>query len=97
MKEGNVSWIIVAWTEDAEEYDGKPYAADLGNRPTTKQVKKAFSATWKRDGAPEDIAKALSFMKRDHPDTGRVYTYDKGEKDPLGRARKDILSGKKGE
>lgn len=87
--------IVVAWTEDTQEIapGQRPWRHDLGERPKLVQAKKAHAAMWRNRGGRADIDKAHAYSRKENPDTGKVYVYPVTEKDPLGRARRDILAG----
>lgn len=84
-------WIVLAWTVEEREWDGTPFARDLGASPCIRVVKKPRAAVWCRGGDAEvETAQAYLDSDSDMAD-GRVYTYPLTEKDPLGRARGDIM------
>lgn len=84
--------IVVAWTTQEQEFDGRPFARDLGALPGLREVTKPHACVWLNKGSDADIEKAQAFIASDAPDTGRVFVYPTNEKDPLGRARREILS-----
>ena len=87
--------IVVAWTEDTQELapDQKSWRHDLGERPKLVDVKKPYAAMWRNAGTEVDVGKAREYARKNNPVTGRVMVYPVTEKDPLGRARKDVLEG----
>ncbi len=87
--------IVVAWTEDTQEIapGQKTWRHDLGERPKFVDVKKAHAAMWLNEGTATDAAGARKYVKKDHPDSGRVFVYPTTEKDPLGWARREVLVG----
>lgn len=86
--------VVVAWMEDTQEIapGQKTWRHDLGERPKLIDVKKPHAAMWVNEGTPVDADKAYVYVKKEHPDSGRVLIYPMTEKDPLGRARRDVLS-----
>jgi hypothetical protein len=88
--------IVVAWTEDEQELapGQRSWRHDLGERPKLVDVKKPYAAMWRNRGTETDIAKAHEYSRKENPKTGRVMVYPTTEKDPLGRARKDVLAGR---
>ena len=87
--------IVVAWTEGTQELapGQKSWRHDLGERPKFVDVKKPHAAVWTNQGTAADVAKAHEYVRKTNPGTGRVMVYPTTEKDPLGRARKDVLEG----
>ncbi|MES2156074.1 MAG: hypothetical protein V4510_13150 [bacterium] len=85
--------VVAAWTEDVQEIapGQKPWRHDLGERPKLVDAKKPHAAMWVNQGTRADVAKALAFVRKDYPATGRVFVYPTTEGDPLGRARRDVL------
>jgi hypothetical protein len=88
--------IVVAWTEDMQDLapGQRSWRHDLGERAKLVVVKKPYAAMWRNAGTPEDVVKARAYAKKENPTTGRVMVYPTTEKDPLGRARKDVLAGR---
>ncbi len=86
--------IVVAWTTDAVEIDPKQKAwrHDLGARPKMSDVKEARAAIWLNKGTQADLVKATTWVTKGYPGSGRVFVYPTTEKDPLGRARKEIIA-----
>jgi hypothetical protein len=69
--------IVVAWF-DAEE-------RRVTGRPA------AHAAVWKRRGYAKDVERAEEYA-RTQTEGGRVIVYPREERDPLGRARREILA-----
>lgn len=84
----NTVQCVIAWTEETAEWDGEPYAVDLGERPGMRPVTKARAAMWLNEATPADVAKAQAYAAAEG---GRVYTFS-GERDPLGAARRAVLA-----
>lgn len=86
--------IVIAWTEDEQEIapGQKPWRHDLGERPKLVDVKKPRAVVWVNDGSDADAAKAREYVKKAHPGTGQVFLYPTTEKDPLGKARRDVVT-----
>lgn len=85
-----MAWIVIAWTEQEREWDGQPFAADLGERPGTVEIMQPYACVWTSNGGPEDEQRARDFCVTDRPD-GHVFTYPDSETDPIGRAKQDVL------
>lgn len=79
--------IVLAWLD--EEFvliqEGQP---DIGRPHKFKSVPRPLAAMWLNKGTEADVVKARKYAETD----GRAVFCYEGEKDPLGRARKDILS-----
>ena len=88
--------IVVAWLEEGQVFNGKPYAADLGARPGMRVQVQAKAAVWINDGSVEDLEKARAFVTKQEPKTGRVYVYDASIANPQKQAREDVLCGRAG-
>lgn len=83
--------IVLAWLDEdcVMVQEGQP---DIGRPHKFKEVPKPMAAMWLGTGTEADVVKAKAYSSKD----GRtVFTYH-GEKDPLVRARADILAGKVG-
>ena len=83
-----VQTIVTAWSEEREVYDGKPFAKDLGVAPKMRKIVVPHAAMWMNRGGPSDVEKAKKYAEKEGH---RVFLYPTSEKDPLGRARKDVL------
>ena len=79
--------IVLAWVDEdfvlVEE--GQP---DIGRPHKFRSVPKPLAAMWLNNGTPADIVKAQKYAETD----GRTVFVYEGEKDPLGRARREILA-----
>jgi hypothetical protein len=82
--------IVIAWTEDSAEWDGEPYAADLGERPTMRPVRLAKACMWLNRGTAADVEKARVYAA---PQGYSVLTFPASVRDPLGAARAAVLRG----
>jgi len=85
--------IVVAWLVDDVEVDVKATQLrrlDLGERPVLRQVKMAKAAMWRNKGDDADLKKAHEYAAGEGY---RVFVYPTTERDPLGRARRDIKEG----
>ncbi len=79
---------VIAWVDESVEWDGQPYAADLGERARMRPVTVARAAVWLTEATPADIEKARQYAAQTG---GKVFTFT-GEADPLGAARRAILA-----
>lgn len=80
--------IVLARTEVGFEVV-RPGAADLGIRPTLKEIAVPRACVWLNRGTAADLAKATAYA----PTEGyRVFTYPTSERDPLGRAMQDVMN-----
>jgi hypothetical protein len=84
--------IVLAWAEDTFVHDGMPYQADLGHAPRMVPCRKTSAAVWLNAGGAADLAKANAYAAADKDKQVYVYTFPCAEKDPLGRARKQVLA-----
>lgn len=82
--------IVIAWTEDSAEWDGEPFAADLGERPTMRPVRNAKACMWLNRGTDADVEKARAYAAKDGH---HVLTFPPSEHDPLGVAKASVLTG----
>lgn len=95
--------IVLAWTDHVQEVvrEGR---VDLGERHRFREVTVGKSAMWLNRGSAEDLAKACAYATKEQERVAResdsigtsrsvydVFVYPIGTKDPLGKARKDIL------
>lgn len=79
--------VVVAWTTDEVEV-AQQRRTDLGERPILRDVKVPHAVMWLRRGGPTDIEKAETYARQEGY---RVFTYPTSERDPLGRAKRDVL------
>lgn len=88
--------VVVAWTEDARVIapGQKAWRHDLGGLPKFVDVKEPRAAMWMNKGTRSDVEKAKAWVMKEHPTSGNAFAYPTSEKDPLGRARRDILSSR---
>lgn len=83
--------IVLAWLDEdcVMVQEGQ---SDIGRPHKFKTVPKAIAAMWLGTGNAADVVKAKKYAEQD----GRtVYCYG-NEKEPLIRARADVLAGKVG-
>lgn len=87
--------IVIAWPDVEHVHDGQPYAADLGTRPRMVAIPTGRAVMWLRRGTLRDVERAEEYaaeMRReDPPRLARVFVYETSERDPLGRARRDVV------
>jgi hypothetical protein len=95
--------VVLAWTrETAELVDPHLTRIDLGEWHKTRPVREGLAVMWARHGTEADVEKAKAHAAKeqsaaDHDPlyatgTGyRVFVYPLSEKDPLGRARREVL------
>lgn len=88
--------VVAAWTEDVREIAPGQRSWRLGERPRLVDAKKAHAVMWTNRGTRADAARARAYVQKEHPDAGRVFVYPATEEDPLGRARRDVLTGLSG-
>ena len=93
--------IVIAWLVEEVRFSGKPYAADLGERPKMETVRDARACMWLNAGTEVDVEKARKYAASDvsrsstDPDATRhVFVFQKTEKDPIGRAKREVLKAK---
>ncbi len=86
--------IVVAWTVEEHVYDGKPYAADMGQRPGMRVERQGRAAVWLRQGTKADVRKAKEYAAKESgaERTMHVFVYPTTEQEPLERARRDVLA-----
>ncbi len=82
--------IVVAWlVQDFEVVRHR--RADLGERPEMREVSRPAAAVWLLRGTQEDLEKAQKYTTSLDP-VATVYQYPTTERDPLGRAKRDVLN-----
>ena len=78
--------IVIAWTEETQVLV-KEGQVDLGRPHIFKTVQLPKACIWLNKGTDSDAAKAREYAAKE----GRtVFCYD-GERDPLMRAKQDVL------
>lgn len=98
--------VVVAWA-DTDAVIVKQGRVDIGERHTFKDVVIGKACIWKNVGEQSDVAKAFEYAAKENADEtyedGRyvtraetirrmyVFTYPTTEKDPLARARRDVV------
>lgn len=78
--------IVIAWTV-AEVEIVRARRIDLGEHPVTRAVQSPRAAMWLNAGTQDDLRKARDYATREGY---AVFTYV-GEREPLARARREIL------
>jgi hypothetical protein len=85
---GDECIAVVAWrTTEVEVVRAR--RTDLGERPITRAVEVGHAAVWLNRATPADVEKARVFAAQE--EGRRVFCYPTSERDPLGRARKEVL------
>ena len=85
--------IVVAWTVTEQRVvDPHLTRVDLGELHTFRDVQSPRACVWLLTGDESDRDRAQAFIDSDYPETGKVYTFPADEADPLGKARKQIVS-----
>jgi hypothetical protein len=84
--------IVLAWTEVGAEVV-RQRRVDLGESPIMREVIIPHAAVWLNKGTLLDVAKAQAYAARETDKAIRVLTYPTTERDPLGRAKADVLKG----
>ncbi len=89
---------MVAWVVKEPVYTGIPYARDLGHRPQMRIERVAVACMWLNVGTEKDVEKARAYcasassrVTTDPDATRHAFVYPTTEKDPLGRAKRDVL------
>jgi hypothetical protein len=87
--------IVIAWKTDDFEVVGTA-RVDLGERHKTRPIVVAKAVMWSRKDSDKDLASAEAYAKNPPPTTYptydyRVFVYPATERDPLERARRDVL------
>lgn len=88
--------IVVAWVVEGLVSSGRPYAADLGARAPMQHVLEPKACVWLVHGNEADVERARAYITQEEPETGKVFVYEASERDPLGRARVDVLAERVG-
>lgn len=84
--------IVTAWVVAEQQFDGRPFASDLGSKPGMRTVRTGRAAVWLNRGSAEDIDKARAYAARASDEYQiHVFVYPVDELDPLGRARREVL------
>lgn len=80
--------IVIAWPDETMELVD-PGAPDIGRSAkfTARPIGKA--AMWLRRGTPADLEKARAYCATEPG--RRAYSYPISERDPLGRARREVI------
>ena len=93
--------IAIAWPEETSELAQAPgsWRWDLGQLPKMRNVVIAKALVWTNKGDADDLAKAEAFARRPDSagghDGSRVFVYPTSERDPIGRAKADLLESLK--
>ncbi len=76
--------IVLAWTVEEYIYDGRPYAADLGQRPGMRVEKRGCAVVWLRKGTKADVQKAKEYAAKesDAEQTMHVFVYPHDREKP---------------
>lgn len=95
--------IVVAWiSDDVKAVDPHLARVDLGERPKFRDVQVGKAVMWAHAGKEADVEKAQQWAQKEREDAARdpryatghshrVFVYPSTEKDPLGRARREVL------
>jgi hypothetical protein len=85
--------IVIAWAEETGLVPTGHYARKDGVNyfPEFARAWEAKAAMWLRQGSESDLAKAHEYAKRNGYS---VFAYPTKEKDPLAKARKEVLASK---
>lgn len=81
--------IVLAKAEENREVDGRTWLG--AERLKWKDVDAAKALMWRNKGTEEDIETAHRFADAEGY---TVFVYPTTERDPLGRAKKEILTGR---
>lgn len=79
--------IVIAWVEQ-DQVIVKQGQTDLGESHKFKTVPKPVACMWLNNGKDRDVLKAKAFAEKEGKS---VFCY-RGERDPLGKAKQDVLS-----
>jgi hypothetical protein len=88
-KEGAVT-IVLAWVVPDFEVV-RERRRDLGERPEMKEIKVPKAVVWLKSGDDADIEKAKAYASKETEYEIAVFTYPTSEKDPLGKAKREVL------
>lgn len=69
----------------------KQRRSDLGERPEMKEVKIPKAAVWLKRGTKADIEKAKAYAEKETDYKIAVLMYPTSERDPIGKAKRDVL------
>ena len=85
--------IVLAWT-DSDFRVVRERRTDMGERPELEAFRVGKAAMWVNKGTEADVVKANAYARSesDSDKKIRVFTYPTTLKDPLGAARRDVLS-----
>ncbi len=81
-------WVVVAWTIT----DRRARRGDEPHGPSVIEKTVPRACVWLRKGADEDVVKAEACMQDMYPETGRVFRYPSSERNPLKRAKLDVVA-----
>jgi hypothetical protein len=81
--------IVIAWVMVEFEVV-KARRTDLGEAPVLKQVLVSKAVMWLNRGTEKDLEKAKVYARSQKDQRIAVFTYPTTERDPLGRAKKEI-------
>jgi len=96
--------IVVAWSDEGSELE-REGRIDIGEHHKWRPIIVGKAAVWLRRGKFDDFLKAQAHAEKEEtraanepawargnvPRIWRVFTYPTSEKDPLGKARKEIV------
>jgi len=92
--------VVVAWAVETVVFDGRSYAADLGARPGVRKASEARACIWLNRASPADVECAKTYAAKENTKRSEgegpisVFVYPTSEKNPLDRARREVLLGK---
>lgn len=81
--------IVLTKVESELLHDGKPYAADLGQRPRLIERPRVLAVVWANKATLRDLASATAYAERDG---WTLHIMSSSERDPLGSARAKVHS-----
>lgn len=86
-KASKVQVVLAKLVEDFEVIPGK-FEGRYSERAATREIKRPVAIMWARRGSEKDLERANVWA----PTEGyRVFTYPTAERDPLGRAKRELL------